>query len=111
MLFFVFRFMVCVYHRWLLAPYSASTTHRSFISSSGRLRIRSRGDSSRLQKEFDDFASTLSMYCTALNLRSTSICTAPILSTLVTECCELVVDAGDSCAEAAVDMRVEQSKG
>ena len=100
--------MVCVYHRWLLAPYFASTTHRSFISSSGRLRICSRGDSSRLQKEFDDFASTLSMYCTALNLRSTSICTAPMLSTLVTECSELAVDAGDSRAAAAADMRVKR---
>ena len=65
---------------------------RSFISSSGRCAFAAGGDSSRLQKEFDDFASTLSMYCTALNLRSTSICTAPILSTLVTECCELVVE-------------------
>lgn len=102
--------MVCVYHRWLLAPYFASTTHRSFISSSGRLRICSRGDSSRLQKEFDDFASTLSMYCTALNLRSTSICTAPMLSTLAVlavECSELVVDAGDSRA-ATADMRVKR---
>jgi hypothetical protein len=48
------------------------------------------------------------MYCTALNLRSTSICTAPILSTLVTECSELVLDAGDGRAAAAADMRVER---
>lgn len=102
--------MVCVYHRWLLSPYFASTTHRSFISSSGRLRTCSRSDSSTLQTESlpaYDFASTLSMYCTALNLRSTSICTAPMLSTPVTECSELLLDAGDSRA-ATADMRVKR---
>ena len=101
---------VCIHHRLLSVPYCASATHRSFISSSGCLRSRRRGDSSRLQKGFDDFASTLSMCATARNRRSTSICTTAMLSVLIVlavECCEPVVDAGDS-RVGTPDIRVRQ---
>jgi len=98
------RSTVCTHHKLFLAPYSASIAHRRFISSSGRFRICSRGDSSRLQNELDDFASTLSMYVTARKRRSTSFCTATMQSTLaalVALYSELAW--GDS--EAAADMR------